>query len=87
MQTSAITICLNEHLVECMRLVLTEVCVEKDELFALVAVEGYLSLEYRGPLSIMSHSQSRSEDIVAHRHSRDFRMWCTVCSRLLPGAL
>lgn len=31
---------------------------------------------YRGPLSIMSPSQSRCEDIVAHKHSRDFRMWC-----------
>lgn len=31
---------------------------------------------YRGPLSITSPSQSRCEDIVAHKHSRDFRMWC-----------
>lgn len=37
-------------------------------------------------LSITSRSQSRSEGIVARRHSRDFRMWCTVRSGWLPGA-
>lgn len=30
----------------------------------------------------MSHSQSQCEDIVAHRHSRDFRMWCTCVQRV-----
>lgn len=46
----------------------------------------YCPRSHSGPLSIISCSQSQCEDNVAHRHSIDFRMWCTVSSGWLPGA-
>lgn len=50
---------------------------KKVELCACLAIGCCYCCNYRGPLSIMSHSQSQCEDIVAHKHSRDFRMWYT----------
>lgn len=46
----------------------------------------YCPRKYSGPLSIISCSQSQCEDNVAHKHSIDFRMWCSVSSGWLPGA-
>lgn len=46
----------------------------------------YCPRKYSSPLSIISCSQSQCEDSVAHKHSIDFRMWCTVSCGWLPGA-
>lgn len=52
-------------------------CFETEELRACLAIEGYrYCCKYRGPLSIISQSQCK--DAVAHKHSRDFRMWCIM---------